>query len=496
MDASFLSTIFGEVLPIAPEIMLIVGALLIPAVFLLTKNGKAVAAVAEIFILLAMAIAALALADKNLMGTYMDIFTLNEFSALMMILFLIVVFLVVLISPASAETTKHKGEYYSLLLVALTGMLFVASSENLMSIFVGVETVSISSYALAAMKKNDPRAAEAGVKYLIIGGLSSALTLYGISMLYGVTGSIQLTEVANALAHMDTYNWPFLVAMIAMIAGYGFKISAVPFHAWAPDVYEGAATPVSTFLATGSKKMGFVVLFKIFFILFAVAPVFATSQMQYIFAIIAAVTMTVGNIVAISQQNIKRMLAYSSIAQAGYILIALAVMSQYAMTGGLFHMFTHVFMKGGAFIVVAALITAGIGEKISDYKGLAKRNPFAAAAMLIFLFSLAGIPPLAGFTSKFVLFSSAIFVDGQVVYQWVWLALIAILNSAISLYYYARVVKAMYIDAGETEEKIKIKTSHMCAIVICIVAVILLGVFPGPILDLCSAAASTLFPVL
>ena len=278
-----------------------------------------------------------------------------------------------------------------------------------------------------------PRAAEAGVKDLIIGGLSSGLTLYGISMIYGLTGSINLAEIGASIGAMDSWNFPFLIGLIAMIAGYGFKISAVPFHMWAPDVYEGASTPVSTFLATGSKKMGFVVLFKIFLVLFVVANAtkFGTEEMQYIFAFIAAITMTVGNIVAISQENIKRMLAYSSIAQAGYIMIALAVMSQYALTGGLFHMFTHVFMKGGAFIIVAALITAGLGENISDYKGLAKRAPLVSACMLIFLFSLAGIPPLAGFMSKFVLFSSAIFVDGAVVTKWLWLGLIAVLNSAI-----------------------------------------------------------------
>ena len=280
-----------------------------------------------------------------------------------------------------------------------------------------------------------------------------------------------------------------------MIAGYGFKISAVPFHMWAPDVYEGASTPVSTFLATGSKKMGFVVLFKIFLVLFVVANAtkFGTEEMQYIFAFIAAITMTVGNIVAISQENIKRMLAYSSIAQAGYIMIALAVMSQYALTGGLFHMFTHVFMKGGAFIIVAALITAGLGENISDYKGLAKRAPLVSACMLIFLFSLAGIPPLAGFMSKFVLFSSAIFVDGVVVTKWLWLGLIAVLNSAISLYYYARVVKAMYVDAGESTERIKIKPTHTIAMLICVVFVIYLGVFPDALIDACAKAAEVLF---
>ena len=202
--------------------------------------------------------------------------------------------------------------------------------------------------------------------------------------------------------------------------------------------------------------------------------------------------MTVGNVVAIAQNNIKRMLAYSSIAQAGYILIALAVMSEYALSAGLFHMFTHVFMKGGAFLIVGALICAGVGEKISDYKGLAKRSPFLAAAMLLFLFSLAGIPPLAGFTSKFFLFNAAWGgVDG-VSSQWVWLAFIAILNSAISLYYYARVVKAMYVDKGTTEEKIKIPGAFLAAIVICVVFVIVLGLYPQLIFDYCETAAHAL----
>ena len=441
--------------------------------YFITKDGKWSAIIAEIAIILAAAVAAIALAEESIQGTYMGLFSLDAFSALMMILFLTVVGLVIFISPQSAETTKRSaGEYYALLLVALAGMLFVASSNNLLTIFIGVETVSISSYALAAMKKNDPRAAEAGVKYLIIGGLSSGLTLYGISMIYGLTGSINLAEIGASVGAMDSWNFPFLIGLIAMIAGYGFKISAVPFHMWAPDVYEGA----------------FLVLFVV-----ANATKFGTEEMQYIFAFIAAITMTVGNIVAISQENIKRMLAYSSIAQAGYIMIALAVMSQYALTGGLFHMFTHVFMKGGAFIIVAALITAGLGENISDYKGLAKRAPLVSACMLIFLFSLAGIPPLAGFMSKFVLFSSAIFVDGAVVTKWLWLGLIAVLNSAISLYYYARVVKAMYVDAGESTERIKIKPTHTIAMLICVVFVIYLGVFPDALIDACAKAAEVLF---
>ena len=503
IDASCLSDIFGTILPAIPMAVLIVGALIVPAVFFLTKKRIACIIVAEIAILLSGAVVGLSILDNSLFGTFLsdlgyNLFSLDMFSAVVMFLFLGVTFFVLLISPASSEVTNHAGEYYALLLVATAGMLFVAAADNLLVIFVGVECVSITSYALVALKKNDPRSSEAAVKYLIIGGLSSGLALYGISMLYGLTGSIQIADISNAIAGMTEFSLPFGIAMIALIAGYGFKISAVPFHMWAPDVYEGAATPVSMFLSTGSKKMGFVVLFKIFFILFALsASGFAVGEMQYIFAFIAAITMTVGNIVAISQKNIKRMLAYSSIAQAGYIMIALAVMSEYALTGGLFHMITHVFMKGGAFIVVAALVSAGLGEEISDYKGLAKRSPFVAAAMLLFLFSLAGIPPLAGFASKFVLFSSAIIdSSGAVVTQWIWLAFIAILNSAISLYYYARVVKAMYVDKGESEEKIDIKTTHFAAILLCVAFVVLIGIYPEPVIDLCSKAAASLFSMI
>ena len=497
VDVSFLSDIFGTVLPAVPMAALIIGALLIPGLFFITKSRNVCAAIAMIAILVSGAVVGLSILDNSLFGSFLDmgLFQLNMFSAVMMFLFLGVTFFVVLISPASNEVSNHAGEYYALLLVATAGMLFVASAENLLTIFVGVECVSITSYALVALKKNDPRSSEAGVKYLIIGGLSSGLALYGISMLYGLTGHVDIVGVAEAISNMEKFSLPFAVAMIALIAGYGFKISAVPFHMWAPDVYEGAATPVSMFLSTGSKKMGFVVLFKIFFVLFALsASGFAVGEMQYVFAFIAAITMTVGNIVAISQKNIKRMLAYSSIAQAGYILIALAVMSQYALTGGLFHMITHVFMKGGAFIVVAALIAAGVGENISDYKGLAKRAPLVAAAMLLFLFSLAGIPPLAGFASKFVLFSSAIVVDHAVVTQWIWLAFVAILNSAISLYYYARVVKAMYVDKGESDEKLVIKKSHLAAILLCVFFVIAIGVYPEPVIKLCEMAAAAMWP--
>lgn len=492
LDLSFISTVFGSTVPIAPQIVIILAALLSPAIYLLTKKGKAVGLFALLMIVISGLLTGVMISQgENFYGEYAGLFAFDPFSGLMMLLFLAVAFITVLASLNYSEMTKYKGEYYALILGATAGMMFVAGSSNLLTIFVGVEVVSIASYAMVALKKNDPRAAEAGFKYMVIGAISTALTLFGMSMLYGVTGTLAINEIGPVINGLG-FTMPVVVGLVTIIAGYGFKIAAVPFHMWAPDVYEGAATPVSGFLATGSKKMGFVALFKIFIVLFILASTNLAESMQWTFAVIAAVTMTVGNLVAISQTNIKRMLAYSSIAQAGYILIALAVMSQYAMQGAMFHMFTHVFMKGGAFIIVAALITAGLGERIEDYKGLAKRAPFMAFAMLLFLFSLAGIPPLAGFTSKFVLFSSAIYVDGAVVTDWVWLALVAILNSAISLYYYARVVKAMYIETGESQEKVKVKGVYTFTVLLCVIGVIVLGVYPGPLLDLIGQAAGDL----
>lgn len=490
-----MTAIFGDYTAIAPMIFLIIAALILPAVHLLAKKRTVTWAVALVFVVISLAINVLMLVDE-FTGTAMGMIQYNAYSGLMILLFQIVLFLAVLVSNASVETTRmHVGAYYSLLMGATLGMMFVAGSSDLLTIFVGVELTSISSYAMVSMKRNDPRAAEAAVKYVIIGGMSTALTIYGISMLYGLTGSTDIATIA-AQTQLEGVNLMLGIALVSMIAGYGFKIAAVPFHMWAPDVYEGASTPVSMFLATGSKKMGLSVFFQIFLVLFVAGSscaAIAGEEVQYLFAIIAAFTMTVGNVVAIAQNNIKRMLAYSSIAQAGYILIVMAVMSEYALSAGLFHMFTHVFMKGGAFLIVGALICAGIGEKISDYRGLAKKAPFLAFAMMLFLFSLAGIPPLAGFTSKFFLFSSAIgSVDG-VTSQWVWLAFVAILNSAISLYYYARVVKAMYVEKGDNTEKIKIPKPFLAGIVICVVAVIVLGVYPQLIFDFCESAAAALF---
>jgi NADH-quinone oxidoreductase subunit N len=283
-----------------------------------------------------------------------------------------------------------------------------------------------------------------------------------------------------------------LLAIVLLVAGLGFKVAIVPFHMWAPDVYEGAPTPISGLLAAASKKMGFAALFKIFF----VAVIIYQFDWEEAMAILAVVTMTVGNLIAVSQTSIKRMLAYSSIAQAGYILIALPVATEYAVAGGMFHILTHAFMKSGAFMVVAAMGAVSIGERLDDFKGLAKRSPFLAFTMTLFLLSLAGIPPLAGFASKFVLFSSAVYASFEASREWlVLLAVAGVLNSALSLYYYARVIKYMYMEKGP-EERILVKPWVKTAIVIAVLMTVIIGILPDVFVEACKEAAEAAFPGL
>jgi len=505
---------------ILPIIVLAGLAVLVPAVAAITKSNKATAAVALIGIFTSIALVLLWFMDGANPAYFPDqasqVVRLDAFSGLFMLVFLSVAAYVVLASVGFASKDKHAGEYYALIMLATSGMMVVASSLDLITLFVGIELTSLSSYALVAFRKTDRRGAEAATKYFIYGGLSSALALFGISLIYGVSSAwvqaqpdptlynpLAFQTIGSAVAAMGSMDPILFLATVMLIAGFGFKVAIVPFHMWAPDVYEGAPTTITAMLASGSKKMGFVAFFK----LFLIGLVAIKADWALLIGIIAIVTMTYGNLVAISQTNIKRMLAYSSIAQAGYILIALPVatisdpsqfanltVGQYGLAGGIFQIVTHAFMKGGAFIIVATLSTAALGENITDYKGLSKRAPLMAFAMAIMLFSLAGIPPLAGFASKFYLFSGPVYAWGTPGNEWmIWLAIAGVLNSALSLYYYARVVKYMYVEKGPTE-KLRVPLSMAVAVAICVVAVIAIGLYSGPVIDACQQAARALLP--
>jgi proton-translocating NADH-quinone oxidoreductase chain N len=441
---------------------------------------------------------------------------IDLFALFFHLIFLSVAILVVITSVSYVKKDEpHQGEYYSLLLLATLGMMILAAADDLFVLFLGLELTSLSTFALVAFRKRDKKSSEAALKFFIIGAASSALILFGISLLYGAatqsliklnmdTGNVlNLSNLGEAISlGISNFEPTMILGIVFLIAGFGFKVAVVPFHMWAPDVYEGAPTPITAFLAAGSKKMGLVAFFKIFL----VALIAAKGDWVLVMGILAVVTMTVGNVMAIPQKNIKRMLAYSSIAQAGYILIALVVAggtyvpgagtaanytAHYAITGGAYHILTHAFMKVGAFIAVALVFVLLKTEDIEGYKGLYKKYPLIALCMTIFLLSLVGLPPFGGFFSKWVLFSSAIQAKGW----FVWLAVAGVLNSALSLYYYVRVIRYMYIESEEKPiEKMKAPRGLTVAMVIAAVFVILTFLLVQIIISTGMTGAGSLLP--
>ena len=485
-------TVLNMLEPFMPQLILILFALLVPALDYLFRDKRllAVAALMPLVGVAAAVVAWMFLDWWTPPASSVGLVEIDLFSGLFTLVFLAVGIIVVLTSADFVRKDRNQGEYYSLILLAVTGMTMVAEATDLFVIFVGLEIAGISSFALSGFRKREKRSSEAATKYFIIGGFSSALTLFAISLFYGVAGTTSISALGPAMdAMFSSYEGMDSVATLAtvlILAGFGFKVAAVPFHMWAPDVYEGAPTPISGLLAAASKKMGFAAFFKVFLI----GLVMTKTDWEVAVAILAVLTMTVGNLIAVSQSNIKRMLAYSSVAQAGYLLIALPVGTQYALAGALFHVMTHAFMKSGAFMVVAGMGASAIGERLEDFKGLGRRSPFLAIAMALFLLSLAGIPPLAGFASKFVLFSSAVYGSMDPGPSWlIWLAVAAVLNSALSLYYYARVIKYMYMDSPVSEERIRAPRWTMAAIIIALAMTVLLGVFFDATLDICLRAA-------
>ena len=440
----------------------------------------------------------------------------DTFTLFFHIVFMFVALLAVIASRSFIKPEEpHQGEYYCLLFLAVVGMMLTAAATDLFILYLAFELSSISTFALVAYRKRDKQSAEAALKFFVIGAVSSAIILFGISIVYGVAGSTSIAGVGQSLTDLKVLQTglkfpavrpmepPLIVAIVFLLAGFGFKVAVVPFHMWAPDVYQGAPTTITTFLAAGSKKVGLVALFKVFLV------GLLSIQIDWVVAVavLAIVTQVVGNLFAIPQRNLKRMLAYSSIAQVGYILIAIAVGSIAAggtdadkavaavgLLGGMYHILTHAIMKGGAFLVVGATASAGIGEELSDYRGLSRRMPFAAGAMAIFLLSLAGIPPFGGFFSKFVLFSSAI--NAMPYNPWfLVLAVSGVLNSALSLYYYARVIWYMWVlDPPEgATTRVPMGRSMTAAIAIAFVMIWVTGIFAFPFISYLQGAAGTFF---
>lgn len=386
----------------------------------------------------------------------------------------------------------QRGEYFALLLSATIGFSFMAAGADMIMLFLSIETASISLYILAGFLTSDRKSTEAGIKYFVYGAFASALMLYGLSLIYGVTGQTNIYVVASMVARAGAIpaaiNGLFLLATVMIIAGFGFKISAVPFHFWTPDVYEGAPSPVTAFVSTASKAAGFAVFLRVFTAGALGTPNFENEWWAMLVAI-TIVTMTLGNLLAIFQSNIKRMLAYSSIAQAGYAMIGLVALTPDGSGAAMFYLLMYVFTNVAAFGVVVLVSKETGSEEMEDFYGLSRRAPYLALAMLLALLSLGGIPPTAGFIGKFFVFKAA--VDAEL---W-WLALIGVLNAFIGLYYYLSVVKYMYLYRSEEEaERIPVSRAARVALALSVIGIIYLGVAAGPAFEWTRQAGAAFFP--
>jgi NADH-quinone oxidoreductase subunit N len=377
---------------------------------------------------------------------------------------------------------ERRNEFYLLLWLALIGMCLVASSADFLIMFIAIEILTISLYVMTAYLKSDKLSIEAGMKYLILGALASGFFLYGISFLYGTTHSTRFDLIQN-FVNTHAMSSMTLFAMVLIFAAVGFKIAAVPFHMWVADVYQGAPTPVTALLSVGSKAAGFIVLIRLFF------GVFAAWHFEWslVLAILSAVTMTYGNLVAMFQTNIKRLLGYSSISHAGYLLMGAVAGSALGASGINFYLLGYLFTNLAAFLVIVIFSIAAKSDEISDYAGLVQRSGLLAVTMLLALVSLAGMPPLAGFFGKFTLLM-AVIKSG-----YLWLALIAGVNIVISLYYYLMVAKRIYVDPPRNSSPIAVSTGMRLLLALAILGIIVIGIFQGPFLDAAMTAVKGMY---
>jgi NADH-quinone oxidoreductase subunit N len=463
---------------LAPELVMIVTACIVLVVDLFVpREIKWIAmplSAAGIFGTVA-AIASLVGEDRT---TLASSFVVNDFALLFKGIFALLGLVILGISfHFFKEGRYYQGEYYFLLLCGLLGGMVMASSRDLVSVFIAIELISIPGIIMTGLRKGDAKSNESALKFFLFSVLSSAVMLYGMSLIYGVTGSTQLNEIADALAEIGSQ--PIVtMSVFFIVVGFAFKISAVPFHFWAPDTYEGAPSPVAAFLSTASKIGGFVGLLVLMFVAF---PDVA-DDWRPIFATLAVLTMTVGNLIALRQQHIIRLLAYSGIAQSGYVLVAFALIDPGSATNGqafqsaLIYLAIYGVMDAGAFACAVAFARRGGSFFIDDYKGLGARSPFIASMFTIFLVSLAGIPPLAGMWAKLYVFLAT--MEAEV---W-WLAAVMGLNAVIAAWYYLAVVKRMFFDTTEDTEPVEVPHTLRAAMVFC--AVLLIAALPAfPILS-------------
>ena len=382
---------------------------------------------------------------------------LDNFSLFFKVFALAAAMLCVLMSLGSNEIKQvYQGEYYALLLTCTLGMFFMASSSNLLMAYLSLELVSLTSYVLTGFLPHNRRSSEAALKYLIYGGVASGTMIYGMSWIFGMTGSLDYATIQVALTQPEINKAALFIALIFIMAGFGYKIVFVPFHMWSPDVYQGAPTPFTAFLSVASNAAGIAIMIRFFFpgvSRMASGGEWAFTagvEWPHVLLFLSMITMTVGNLCALNQRNLKRMLAYSGIAHAGYMMMGLAVLNNEGLSAILFYVVVYLIMNAGAFLVVGMIANVTGGEDIESYRGLAWRGAVVPAACLaVFLLSLTGLPPFAGFIGKFFLFAAVLKAGGA----FVALVLVAVMNSVISLYYYAKIIKIMFLDMPNPEDK-------------------------------------------
>ena len=414
----------------------------------------------------------------------------DMFGSFFAIVLLIVSIMVTASSWSFMKNKSNPAAYYSLILLSSIGMILIAYSTDYVMLLVSWELMSIPTYALAAFSKRDPISNESAIKYFMFGALSSGILVFAIGLVYGITGTTNIGESIKAMVTLPQSLLPVgLVAIALFIAGFGFKMGLVPFHMWLPDAYEGAPTTIGALLAAGTKKAGFAAGIRVIVLALFVLHLDWTLTL----AIIAVFTMTLGNLGALIQKSVPRILAYSSIAQAGYIMIGLAVApySDQALTGSLFHIMNHAVMKSAAFIAAAAVAITLASYSLEKYRGLARRMPITAIALSISLLALAGVPPLNGFWSKLVLFQSAI-NSGDSVWWGPYLAIAGVLNSALSLGYYAWIMRKMYMEESPDMSKVKEPKAIVAVLVFSIIFMVGFGIWHAPILEFASHSVPTL----
>lgn len=413
-------------------------------------------------------------------------FIVDGYAVFFKALLIIVAIAVILLSFKYIEDKEiNGGEFYSLIVAATLGMSIMVSAQNLVTIYLGIELMSISSYVLTGMLKDSKRSAEAALKYFLVGALTSGVMLFGMSLLYGVTGTVEIVQIAQVLSSGQgaltsiPINPILMMGVTFLIAGFGFKVAAVPFHMWAPDTYEGAPTAITAFLIAGSEAAAFAALMRVF----NIGLSSLSGTWSAMISILALLSMTIGNIGALTQDNIKRLMAYSAVAQAGYVLVGVAVANQSATFSALFYLLVYAFMIIGSFAVIIMLSNNVDSEELRDFNGLSEKSPFFAAALTVFFLSLVGIPPTGGFLGKFYIFRAAV---GN---GYLWLAVVMALNSVISLPYYYGVVRNMYLEKPKNDEKLIIPGELKFVVAVSVIVVLGLGIMPQPVIDLVELAA-------